>query len=80
LIANSSMSYVLETLEKKGYVRRTRNPEDKRSFLIELTEKGKDTFACMYEHHKRTIRKRLDALSEDEEKTLQTLLKKIGKQ
>ena len=80
LIANSSMSYVLETLETKEYVQRKKNPKDKRSFVIELTEKGKTTFECMYDHHKKTIRARLDALSEDEEKTLQSLLKKIGKQ
>ncbi len=32
---------VIKTMEKKGYVERERNAEDKRSFLIKLTEKGK---------------------------------------
>ncbi len=80
LVANSSMSYVLEALGKKGLITRTRNPDDKRSYLIALTDKGKDTFECMYETHRKNMRAHLDVLDDHEEKELQRLLKKIGKQ
>jgi MarR family 2-MHQ and catechol resistance regulon transcriptional repressor len=80
LIPNSSMSYVLSTLRKKGYVKKVQCTLDKRKYYVSLTEKGKSTFECMYDAHKASMRKHLDVLSEEEEKTLQSLLKKIGKQ
>lgn len=79
LVANSSMSYVLESLRKKGLITKTKHPKDKRSYLITLTDKGKDTFECMYETHQKNMRAHLDVLDEKEEKELQRLLKKIGK-
>ena len=80
LIPNSSMSYVLSTLKKKGFVKQVQCSEDKRKYYVSLTEKGKTTFECMYDAHKQSMRKHLDVLTEQEEKTLQSLLKKIGKQ
>ena len=80
LIPNSSMSYVLSSLKKKGYAKQVQCEKDKRKYYISLTKKGNDTFECMYEAHKKTMREQLDVLSPDEEETLQTLLKKIGKQ
>ena len=36
-----TMTGIVDTLEKKGLVRRMPNPEDRRSLLVTLTEKGK---------------------------------------
>lgn len=37
----STMSRVLDQLEKKGYVRRIVNPEDRRAWRVALTSRGK---------------------------------------
>jgi DNA-binding MarR family transcriptional regulator len=34
------MVYLLDELEDRGLVRRTRNPEDRRAFLVRLTRAG----------------------------------------
>lgn len=78
LIAASSMSYVIDTLVRKGFVQRVKHDKDKRSFILELTEAGTHKMAEIYPLHVATMRQRLDVLDKDE-KTLQELLKKIGK-
>jgi MarR family 2-MHQ and catechol resistance regulon transcriptional repressor len=41
-IENSSFTYIVDKLEKKGLVIRKANENDKRKTVLELTEKGKD--------------------------------------
>jgi DNA-binding MarR family transcriptional regulator len=38
----TTLSTYLRRFEERGHVRRTRNPEDGRSFLVELTDAGRD--------------------------------------
>ena len=40
LIANSSMTYVLDKLEKRGLIKRYKDKTDKRVILVKLTNKG----------------------------------------
>lgn len=80
LIANSSMSYVLQQLTLKGLVQQRQCTKDKRRFYVELTPKGTDVISSVYEQHKTHMRQILDVLSQEEERTLQDLLKKLGKQ
>ena len=79
LVANSSMSYALDILEKKQFITRVKNPHDGRSFLITLTEQGKTLFDCVYQEHFKNMRHYLGSLSAKEERMLQELLKKMGK-
>ncbi|MFO7968575.1 MAG: MarR family transcriptional regulator [Candidatus Izemoplasmatales bacterium] len=79
LITNSSLTYVIEQLEKKNYLQKRKSDQDRRSFILCLTKKGKSLMKKAYEKHEKNMRKILDDLSEEEEKTLQELLKKIGK-
>lgn len=79
LIPNSSMTYVLDVLKKKEYIERTRDENDKRIQRIILTDLGKTFFETVYEKHYEMLREVFDVLSETEEETLQTYLKKIGK-
>ncbi|HEV8335889.1 MAG TPA: MarR family transcriptional regulator [Candidatus Polarisedimenticolia bacterium] len=41
LLDKSTASRVIETLERKGYVRRSSHPQDARAILIDLTAKGR---------------------------------------
>lgn len=79
LIPNSSMTYVLDILEKKNYIEKNKNDEDKRIQMIDLSSKGTAFFEKTYQKHFNHMRKVFDTLTMDEERTLQELLKKVGK-
>ena len=42
LLASATMTAVLDTLERQGWIRRTPNPDDRRSVLIEITPEGRE--------------------------------------
>lgn len=79
LVPNSSMTYVLDILTKKEYIKRVKDKNDRRIQRIELTDLGKKNFEVIYEKHFAMLREVFDVLSEEEEKQLQDLLKKVGK-
>lgn len=78
LMANSSMTYVIDQLNKKKHVTRVKNPNDKREITIELTPSGKAFFESIFPNHKDTVKKVFNILSTEELVTMTTLLKKIG--
>ena len=79
LVPNSSMTYVLDTLEKKELIKRERSAQDRRIQHITLSEKGKDLFSEVYETHFTHMRAVFEILDPQEEQQLQELLKKLGK-
>ena len=79
LVPNSSMTYVLDTLEKKELIKREKAVDDKRIQLLSLTNKGNDLFKESYEVHFKHMRKFFNELDSHEEKALQNYLKRIGK-
>jgi MarR family transcriptional regulator, 2-MHQ and catechol-resistance regulon repressor len=80
LIANSSLSYVIESLIQKDLISKEKAAEDRRNHICELTDQGKTLFKETYPRHVDQLRSVLDVLTPDEEQQLQTLLKKLGKQ
>ena len=80
LITASSMSYVIDQLVGKGFIKRIKNEDDKRQFMIKLSALGEDLMKEIYPKHASFLRSRLNLLEPDEEETLQKLLKKIGKE
>lgn len=79
LIPNSSMTYVIESLKKKGYIEQCPLEDDNRVKLISISERGQNIFTKAYDVHYTYMRQKFDVLSVEEEKTLQTLLKKLGR-
>lgn len=79
IIPNSSLTYVLDTLEKKGYVFRCAHEKDRRIQSITLTEKGEEVFLKTYKVHYEYMVGLFDVLTKEENLTLQNLLKKLGK-
>ena len=65
----ATIAKTIKPLVREGYVQRTKNPNDKRSYQISLTDKGKDIMPML----KQTIRTWTDILTAgftDEEKSL----------
>ncbi|SEK61927.1 MarR family transcriptional regulator, 2-MHQ and catechol-resistance regulon repressor [Carnobacterium iners] len=79
LIPNSSMTYVLEILNKKAYIIKNKKESDKRIQIITLTVLGTKVFKEIYEKHFSYMRSIFDVLNKEEEQQLQYLLKKLGK-
>jgi MarR family transcriptional regulator, 2-MHQ and catechol-resistance regulon repressor len=80
LIANSSMSYVIENLIKKEFIEKVKDPSDRRIHIVHLTQKGSMLFDDIYPKHLEHMRSFMDVLDINEEANLQFLLKKLGKQ
>ena len=74
----NSVTQLVDALERKGFVERRRNPEDRRSNTLVLTEKA--------EHLKMEAKRKgilimdrmLDSVTEDEQCTLLEILRKLN--
>ena len=68
----------MNSLEKKGYIVRTRSTEDKRVVLVTLTEKGRKAFFHHRDFHKAMIHAAVKDLDPDEMKALINCLNKLS--
>ena len=77
LLASGSATYVVDNLEKKGYVNRKISQKDKRVTYIKLTEVGKKLMDDIFPIHKINTKKIFDDLTKEELVTLKEILKKM---
>jgi DNA-binding MarR family transcriptional regulator len=77
VLAPSSITSVLDTLEKRGLVARSRNLDDRRSVLIDVTDDGYATLDMALPGIRELERTAFLALSERERATLLRLLGKL---
>lgn len=78
LIASSSITYVVDKLEEKGYLRRTPSKNDRRITLANITEKGSSYMAQIFPKHSAFIHSLMDSLDKEEKDQMLHLLKKMG--
>lgn len=78
LMANSSMTYVIDKLEQRQMIYRTPGDEDKRVVMVELTEGGRQFFSSIFDHHVATLSSIFEILDENELPNMIELLKKVG--
>jgi len=81
----STMTSIINNLEKRKLVSRTHSMEDKRVINVELTKEGLNLGLQLRKETNKTFLQQLSKLSKDEEKlfwscvdTLETLIDKIG--
>ena len=78
LLASSSITYVIDQLEKKKYVERKVNENDRRITLVSLTSSGQEFMEKVFPQHSKIIQELFGGLSQDEIENLSESLKKIG--
>lgn len=78
LISSSSITYVIDKLEQKKYVRRQGCPEERRVIYAVLTEEGQALMDEIFPQHVKKITAIFADLHEDEVKQTIELLKRIG--
>ncbi len=77
LTTSGNMTVLISNLEKSGCIVRTRNEEDKRSYKISLTEKGKSVMEEIFPKHMEAIGDKLSVLTNEEKMEVIKILKKI---
>jgi DNA-binding MarR family transcriptional regulator len=76
-LTSGAMTSRLDALEKEGLVRRLRDPEDRRSVLVELTDKGREKHeeAMVIQAPKEALL--AEALTDREKEQLNSLLRRV---
>jgi len=74
-----SISAAIDRLLARGLVSRVESPQDRRVRIVSLTAKGQELIAPVFRKHAAEIRKVFADASPKELRTLETILKKIGK-
>jgi DNA-binding MarR family transcriptional regulator len=77
LVSSATMTSLLDTLEQRGWVRRTPNPDDRRSLLIEITESGRAIADVFIPGLHKLERRVMSELSEDQRGQLLDLLERV---
>ena len=74
-----SISVAVDRLVDKGLVSRVESPLDRRVRVVSLTSKGKELIAPVFRKHAAEIRKIFAEANPKELRSLEAILKKVGK-
>lgn len=78
LLASSSITYVVDKLEKKQLLIRKPCSEDRRVTYAVITEKGQEFMAEIFPKHKEAIHKIFAGINDEEKAKLIEQLKRLG--
>ncbi|MFJ7950921.1 MarR family winged helix-turn-helix transcriptional regulator [Lysinibacillus sp. NPDC096418] len=78
LLASGSITYVIDKLEKRGYLLRVSCPSDRRVTYAEITEEGEAFMAEVFPRHEQHLHGLLSTLTNEEKDEAIKLLKKLG--
>lgn len=78
LRSGANMTTIIDNLEKREIVRRTRDEADRRTIRVELTETGEDLISRIFPLHMHNIYRMMGALAPDELHALSQLTRKLG--
>lgn len=78
LISSSSITYVVDKLEKKNLLKRKPCPKDRRITFAAITENGNELMNEVFPKHQLAIHEICDGLDTKEKEELIKLLKKLG--
>ena len=78
LLANASMTSVIDRLDGRGFVGRKNDTKDRRVRMVELTTRGHAFISDLYPRHVQDLESVMHALDEAERAQLKASLKKLG--
>ena len=78
LLASGSITYVVDKLEKRGYISRVSCDSDRRVTFAEITNEGNAFMDELFPKHEQQLVELMGALSEEEKLEVIDLVKKLG--
>ncbi|MBC7365786.1 MAG: MarR family transcriptional regulator [Undibacterium sp.] len=79
-VTRATMTGLIDTLERDGFVKREPDPDDRRMMSVRLTPKAEEFLRKFLPEHFQITAKLMRTLTESERKTLVQLLNKISQQ
>jgi MarR family 2-MHQ and catechol resistance regulon transcriptional repressor len=79
LKSSGNTTLVVDNLEKHGLVQRQRDEHDRRVVMVQLTEAGNELIAGLFPAHAAAVAEELSVLTDDEQRQLGDLCRKLGK-
>ena len=79
LSSSGGITYLVDRLERRGYVERRPSPDDRRAVYAALTPEGEAYFREIFPAHAHDLAVSMSALSREEQVLLTGLLKKMGR-
>lgn len=77
LSSSGNITVVIRNLERRGLVSRASNTADKRSFMVQITDAGKDLLLPLYTQHMAFVAQALAPIAEQEKAYIIATLKKL---
>jgi len=78
LLASGSITYVIDKLEKRGFINRVSCPSDRRVTFAEITSEGETFMGNLFPEHEQQLHEIMNVLSAEEKEQAIFLLKKLG--
>ncbi|WP_339230953.1 MarR family transcriptional regulator [Oceanobacillus sp. FSL K6-2867] len=78
LMTSGSITYIVNKLEKKGYLIREASPDDGRVTYARISNQGRELLSTIFPTHWDNIKMIMNGLSDEEKETAIELLKKLG--
>ena len=78
LRSGGNVTLVIDNLEKRGWVRRERQKDDRRLVKIYLTPKGQQLIARVFPGHAEAVTQEMSRLTAEEQETLRRICRKLG--
>lgn len=79
LVSSGGVTWLVDRLEKRGFVKREACPEDRRARYATLTSEGKRLMARIFPDHARAIEHAMSGLSRSDRERAAALLRSLGR-
>ena len=77
MLSSAGVTSRIDRLERRGFVRRLADPNDRRGVMIELTDEGLETVDAAVEANSVSDRQLLERLAPEEVAVLEGILRKL---
>jgi MarR family 2-MHQ and catechol resistance regulon transcriptional repressor len=75
----ANLTTVLDNLERRGLIARSRDPRDRRVTIVELTDAGRERIAALFPRHVRRVVDAFAPLDAERQATLAELCRTLGR-
>ena len=78
LVSSGGVTYVADSLEKRGLIRRESSDSDRRVRIAVLTEPGEKLIRSIFPEHGRMLEETMSGLDPDEQEEAASLIRRLG--